>query len=113
MAKTTSMFELGSAESMGFYKWSERDFITVPAYELEVGDEIALGNGPTSKYGTIALKGVAVIPGNYVQVQYTLPVGAKAQSAVDVGITVMWEGKKPLIQVVQDIDYYKRVLIRK
>jgi hypothetical protein len=98
---------------MGFYKWRERDFITIRAYELVIGDEIALGNSPTLKYGAIPLETVTVIRGVPVLVQYTLPVGAIAISSPDTRIMVTWEGNRPCIHVSQDIDYYAPVLIRR
>jgi hypothetical protein len=41
-----------------FYKWRERDFMAVPAYELQEGDEIAYGFGGDLKYGAIPIESI-------------------------------------------------------
>ena len=42
-----------SASYKAFYQWGERDFISIPAYELEKGDEIAYLYGGDLKYGAL------------------------------------------------------------
>jgi len=83
-----------------FYKWRTRDFVTIPANELEKGDEIAYGVGATNlKYGAIPIDHVTVVPGSGILLQYTLPVGAFAESSGKNRIAIFWQGSTPLIQI--------------
>jgi len=95
-----------------FYKWSERDFIIVPAYELKKGDEIAYGLGGDLKYGAIPIKSITKVRGEGILLQYTLPTGAIAESSPINKITIFWQGSRPLIQISQHIKFHDRILIR-
>ncbi len=95
-----------------FYRWRERDFLTVLAYELQPGDEIAYGFGGDLRYGAIPLDGVTVTEDG-VLLQYSLPVGALAQSTPNMRIAVFWQGRTPLIQIHQDLGLSDRILIRR
>lgn len=88
--------------------------MTIPANELQEGDEIAYGVGGTnSKYGAIPIDHVTVVPGSGVLLQYTLPTGAFAESNAKNRIAVSWQGSTPLIQISQDLGLYDSVMVRR
>lgn len=96
-----------------FYRWRKRDFLSIPAYNLEQGDELAYSFGGNLNYETVTIE--EVTKGNAsrtVLVQDTLPVGAIAVSNGETCIAIFWRGKRPLIQVSQQISFYSHVLIR-
>jgi len=94
-----------------FYKYRERDFEDVPAYELEKGDEICLIGNIT--YGAIEIEHVTVVKGGGVFVHYILPVGAMMSSSETKKMSISWEGNTALIQVAQEFNFSDRVFIRK
>src|SRR6266536_969942 len=96
-----------------FYKWRERDFLEIPAYELTEGNEIAYGYGGDLKYGTVRIENITKVRGAGILLQYTLPVGAIAQSSPTNSIAVYWKSNTPLIHISQDINFNDRILVRK
>jgi hypothetical protein len=102
-----------SAFYKAFYKWGERDFMTVPAYELQVGDEIAYSYGGDLRYGAIPIESITRVPGAGILLQYILPIGAIAQSNPTTSIAVYWKDTIPDIHISQDITFHDRILIRR
>jgi hypothetical protein len=102
-----------SAAYKAFYQWRERDFMSVLAHELEVGDEIAYSYGGDLKYGAIPITDITRARGAGMLLQYVLPVGAIAQSSSTRSIAVYWKDNIPDIHIGQDIDFNARVLIRR
>ncbi len=96
-----------------FYKWGRRDFREVLAYELKKGDEIACGQVSTHKYGAIPIKSVTNVQKKFIVLEYTLPIGAIAQSSSTTEITIDWKGKTPDIRIQQMIDSNEPILIRR
>lgn len=95
-----------------FYRYRERDLISVPAHELEPGDEIALYCD--MKYGTIPIETVTKPRGTgSILIEYDLPKGAIMHSDDTTEISVFWEGSRPLIQIYQHIKPTDRIMIRR
>jgi len=94
-----------------FYCYRERNFVAILANELQVGDELAYGYGGDLKYGAIPIEEIIHAPGGGILLQYTLPVGALAQSTATTSIAVYWKGKTPDIAINQDIHIRDRMLI--
>ena len=97
-----------------FYRWREQDFITIPAYKLKQGDEIAYGYGGNRTYGAVLIETVVRVQGlNTIMIQYKLPVGAIAESSEKTRIAITWQKGQPLIQMSQDITFHAPVFIRR
>ncbi len=56
------MKERGNMKNL-FYQWQRKDFVTIAAYALQAGDQIAYGYGGNTKYGAITIDDVSNIPG--------------------------------------------------
>ena len=96
-----------------FYKWGRRDFREVLAYELKKGDEIAYGQMSTRTYGAIPIQSVTNVQEKFIVLEYTLPIGATAQSSSTTEITIDWKGNNPDIHIQQTIEFNAPILIRR
>jgi hypothetical protein len=94
------------------YRYSEQNFVFVPAHQLRAGDMISLP-GPGYTYGAAEITGVINSQGQVMVVSYVVPVGHKITSKRDVTLTVSWEGERAIIDVTQLIEAQKKVLVLK
>jgi hypothetical protein len=99
------------------YRWKARDFETISASELQVGDAIAYGlGGPKGNpYGVIPIesKESLTMTSRVVLVQCALPEGANISSNRTREISVFWEGGTPRIRVSLWFDPHMSILVRK
>lgn len=87
--------------------------MTVPAYELEVGDEIAYSVGGGLLYGAIVIESITKGQLMPIILTYGLPVGARAQSTETSKILISWKGNTPQIEISQSVAFSARIMIRR
>jgi hypothetical protein len=79
------LFNLWRKKSVtAFSRYCERDFVSLPAYELHEGDEIACGHGGDLTYGAVPIERIPRVRGAGSLIPYTLPVGAIVYSSLSV-----------------------------
>jgi hypothetical protein len=96
-----------------FYIWGERDFIEISAREIHKGDKISYGYEGGGNYGEVFVEAVTNSREDLVLLQYSLPVGARAESSPSNKIIVSWLGNIPLIKIIQEIPSNQCVLLRR